>query len=157
MRGLQVCALESDGVDARRLDHADQPPALHDADAGAALLRQEEIVRDEKEASVDTQVMQEFTTALAKAQQERIRAEALYKQLETGTVEGIPQVLENKVIQEFKAQKAKLETQYQENLKIFKPGYPKMVQLQTQIDEMQAKINEELAHVRSADRPGTIL
>ncbi|NMG56298.1 polysaccharide biosynthesis tyrosine autokinase [Aromatoleum aromaticum] len=118
-----------------------------------AFAREEQIVRGgEQEASVDTQVMQEFTTALAKAQQERIRAEALYQQLETGSVEGIPQVLENKVIQEFKGHKAKLETEYQENLKIYKPAYPKMVQLQTQIDEMQAKIAEELAHVRSGIR-----
>ncbi|KON80447.1 polysaccharide biosynthesis tyrosine autokinase [Azoarcus sp. PA01] len=118
-----------------------------------AFAREEQIVRGgEQEASVDTQVMQEFTTALAKAQQERIRAEALYQQLESGSVEGIPQVLENKVIQEFKGHKAKLETEYQENLKIYKPGYPKMVQLQSQIDEMQAKIAEELAHVRSGIR-----
>ncbi|NMG17061.1 GumC family protein [Aromatoleum bremense] len=118
-----------------------------------AFAREEQIVRGgEQEASVDTQVMQEFTTALAKAQQERIRAEAMYQQLESGSVEGIPQVLENKVIQEFKGHKAKLETEYQENLKIYKPGYPKMVQLQSQIDEMQAKIAEELAHVRSGIR-----
>ncbi|CAI10010.1 Exopolysaccharide biosynthesis protein [Aromatoleum aromaticum EbN1] len=118
-----------------------------------AFAREEQIVRGgEQEASVDTQVMQEFTTALAKAQQERIRAEALYQQLESGSVEGMPQVLENKVIQEFKGHKAKLETEYQENLKIYKPAYPKMVQLQSQIDEMQAKIAEELAHVRSGIR-----
>ena len=57
--------------------------------------------------------MEEFTTALAKAQQERFRHEALFRQMEEGNVEGMPLVLENKVIQEFKAQKAKLEAQYQ--------------------------------------------
>lgn len=117
------------------------------------FARKEEIVRGgEQQASVDTQVMQEFTTALAKAQQERIRAEALYRQMELGSVEGMPLVLENRVIQQLKEQKAKLESEYQENLKLFKPGYPKMQQLESQIAEMHAKILEELGHVRSGIR-----
>jgi capsular exopolysaccharide synthesis family protein len=118
-----------------------------------AFARKEEIVRGgEQQTSIDTQVMQEFTTALAKAQQDRIRAESLYRQMEGGNVEGMPLVLENKVIQQFKEHKAKLETEYQENLKIFKPSYPKMQQLESQIAEMQAKILEELNHVRNGIR-----
>lgn len=117
------------------------------------FARREEIVRGgEQQDSVDTQVMQEFTAALAKAQQERIRAEALYQQMQGGNVEGMPLVLENKVIQQFKEQKAKLETEYQENLKIYKPSYPKMQQIETQIAEMQAKILEELNHIRNGIR-----
>lgn len=117
------------------------------------FARKEEIVRGgEGQESTDSQVMQEFTSALAKAQQERIRAESLYRQLESGSIEGMPLVLENKVIQEFKAQKAKLETLYQENLKVFKPGYPKMQQIESQIAEMAAKIDEELKHIRDGMR-----
>jgi capsular exopolysaccharide synthesis family protein len=117
------------------------------------FARKEEIVRGgEQQVSVDTLVMQEFTTALAKAQQERIRAESIYRQMESGNVEGMSLVLENKVIQQLKERKAKLEADYQDNLKVFKPSYPKMQQLESQIAEMQAKILEELAHIRSGIR-----
>jgi capsular exopolysaccharide synthesis family protein len=116
------------------------------------FAREEQIVRSGDNDSIDTQVMQEFTTALARAQQERIRAESLARQLKGGNIDGLPIVLDNKVIHEFKSQKARFETEYQENLKVFKPAYPKMMQLRGQIDEMQRKIDEELANIRSGIR-----
>lgn len=115
------------------------------------FARAQEIIRaDDKQVGPDAQVLQEFTTALARAQQERIKAETLYSQFRNGDSGGLAAVLENRVIQEYKARKAKLETDYQEGLSIYKPAYPKMVQLESQIAEMQAKIDEEVAHVRSA-------
>lgn len=116
------------------------------------FAREEQIVRtgDSDRNSIDTQVMQEFTTALARVQQERIRAEAMYRQMQNSDIDGLPMVMESKVIQEFKQLKARLETEYQEQLKIFKPGYPRMQQLQGQIDEMGRKIAEELRSIRNA-------
>ncbi|MCL4759266.1 MAG: polysaccharide biosynthesis tyrosine autokinase [Rhodocyclaceae bacterium] len=116
------------------------------------FAREEQIVRSGNQDSIDTQVMQEFTTALARAQQERIRAEAMFKQIQSGKVDGLPIVLENKVIQEFKQLKAKLEAEYQENLRTFKPAYPKMQELKGKIDEIQARIVEELNSIRSGIR-----
>jgi capsular exopolysaccharide synthesis family protein len=115
------------------------------------FARQEQIVRtQDNQIGPDAQVLQEFTTALAKAQGERIKAETLYDQIKDSNSAGLGAVLENPVIQEFKTRKAKLETEYQENLKIYKPGYPKMLQIESQIAEMQAKIDEEIAEIRAA-------
>ena len=115
------------------------------------FMRKEGIVKaEEKQPSPDAQSLQEFTTALAKAQGERIRTESLYNQVKSADTSALSAVIENKVVQEFKARKAKLEADYQEGLKIYKPAYPKMVQIESQIAEMQAKINEEISQVRGA-------
>lgn len=115
------------------------------------FTRKEGIVKvDEKQPSPDSQSLQEFTTALAKVQGERIRMESLYNQVKSADTSALSAVIENKVVQEFKARKAKLEADYQEGLKIYKPAYPRMVQIESQIAEMQAKINEEISQVRGA-------
>jgi capsular exopolysaccharide synthesis family protein len=88
-------------------------------------------------------VLGEFTSALAKAQGERIRAEALYQQAKAGDTATLHAVVDNKLIQEYKTRKSKLEGDYQEGLKTYKPGYPKMQQLESQINELQAKIEQE--------------
>lgn len=119
-----------------------------------AFARDQQIVRSGEQGrdSIDTQVMQEFATALAQAEQQRIRAEALYRQLQSGNVDGLPIVMDNSVIQKFKELKATLEAEYQEQLKIFKPEYPRMVQLRGRIDEVQARIDEELGNIRNGIR-----
>ena len=115
------------------------------------FMRRETMVRvDEKNPGPESQVLSEFTAALARAQGERIRAEALYKQTGTADASALTAVLDNRVIQELKTRKAKLEGDYQEGLKVFKPSYPKMLQLESQIAEVQAKIEEEVKAVRGA-------
>ena len=56
------------------------------------------------------------------AQGERIRTESLYNQIKAGDASVVAAVMDNKVIQEFKARKAKLEADYQEGLKTYKAG-----------------------------------
>jgi capsular exopolysaccharide synthesis family protein len=115
------------------------------------FMRRETMVRgDDKSPAPESQVLSEFTAALARAQGERIRAEALYKQTESVDSSALSAVLDNRVIQELKTRKAKLEGDYQEGLKVFKPSYPKMLQLESQIAEVQAKIEEEVKAVRGA-------
>lgn len=109
-----------------------------------AYTRREGIVtQDEKQQSPDSQVLEEFTTALAKAQGERIRAESLYQQAKGGDASFVAAVVDNKLIQEYKTRLAKLEGDYQEGLKTYKPGYPKMQQMETQIKELESRIASE--------------
>ncbi len=115
------------------------------------FTRKEGIVKpDENQQSPDAQVLQEFTGALAKAQGERIRTESLYNQIKAGDASVVAAVMDNKVIQEFKARKAKLEADYQEGLKTYKPAYPKMLQLESLIAEAQSKIDQEVTAIRGA-------
>ena len=116
-----------------------------------AYTRQEGIIKpDEKQQSPDAQVLGEFTTALAKVQGERIRAEALYQQAKAGDPAALHAFVDSALIQEYKTRQAKLEGDYQEGLKTYKPGYPKMQQIESQIKELQAKINQETKAALSA-------
>lgn len=117
-----------------------------------AFARKEQLIKtgSEEEGSVDTQVMQGFTAALTEAQQERIRAESLYNSVRGSSIEALPEVMDNKAYQGLKERKAKLESDYQENLKIYKPAYPKMQQLQSQINETRQVIDAELQNIRNS-------
>jgi capsular exopolysaccharide synthesis family protein len=66
--------------------------------------------------------------------------------------QGLAQVLDNPVVQELKQLESKLQAEYQDNLKVYKPGYPKMQRLQGQINKIQQEIDNEVANVRSSVR-----
>ena len=64
-----------------------------------AYARKEGIIKpDEKQMSPDSQVLGEFTTALAKVQGERIRAEALYQQAKAGDTAALHAFVDSKLI-----------------------------------------------------------
>ena len=68
-----------------------------------AYTRKEGIIKpDEKQQSPDSQVLGEFTTALAKVQGERIRAEALYQQARAGDPAALYAFVDSELIQEYK-------------------------------------------------------
>lgn len=90
-----------------------------------------------------TQTFVDFSAALSKAEQDRIKAESLYNELKNNP-ENAPDVLENRAIQTYKEQKAKLEAEYAKNLAIFKPDFPAMVQAKAQITELDARIKAEV-------------
>lgn len=88
----------------------------------------------------------DFATALAKAEQDRIKADTVLAEIKRNP-EGSVAVVENKTVQAFKERRARLQIEYQENLRIFKPDYPKMLQLKAQIGEVDAQIKTEVDHV----------
>lgn len=103
---------------------------------------------DEK-TNVIGQTYTEYATALAKAEQDRIKAEAAYEEIKRNP-DNAPQVLDNKTVQSYKEAKAKLEIEYQQNLGIYKADFPKMVQLRGQIDKAEGQVKAETAAVTSA-------
>ncbi len=84
-----------------------------------------------------------LSNALNQAERERLRAQLLYQQLQTRGGDGLSAVLDNPVIQSLKQTKVGLEAEYQERLKVFKPGYPDMQQLAGRIAELDRRIEEE--------------
>lgn len=117
--------------------------------AQVAYARDHQIFNLDKEGgSTSGQNLAEFNGALSKAQQERIKAESMYTQLSAGS--DLPQSLESSLIQQLKSTKAKLEGDYQEKLKTFKPGYPAMQELGAQIKEVNDQIAKEIQTVRKS-------
>ncbi len=91
-----------------------------------------------------------MSSELIRAESERILAEAEYQEMvEEGRASTV-NVLESPVIQKLKERNAELETDYQEKLKIFKPGYPKMQQLQRQIAEIAREISAESGFIANS-------
>ncbi len=88
--------------------------------------------------------------ALAAAEKKLFEAEVVYRQLLGMRGHGLSQVLDSKIIESLKLAKAKLQAQYQDNLNIYKPDYPAMVQLRGQIEQTDRDINQEVANVRGA-------
>lgn len=109
------------------------------------------IVNVDNRQSLINKQLEEMTTALNTAEAKRIAAEALYRQASANR-QGLTQVLENKVIQDAKALHTRLDAEYQEGLKIYKPAYPKMRQLASQIADVQAKIDAEVTNTVAAIR-----
>ena len=104
--------------------------------------RQKQIVNIDEKTNLIGQNLSEFTLALARAEQDRIKAEAIYNEVKR-TIGTSKEVLDNKSISTFKENKAKLEAEYQDQLKIYKPGFPRMQQLQGQIEEIDRRIQAE--------------
>jgi capsular exopolysaccharide synthesis family protein len=88
-----------------------------------------------------------LSTALVQAETKRIEAEATYVQAQRGGGASALKVLENEAIQSLKARRGELELTYQENLKVYKPGYSKMQQLRRQIEEIDQQISIETATI----------
>lgn len=113
--------------------------------------RDSEIVNIDDKQSIFSQNLQEYNTAVAKSEQERIRAEVLFKQAQDNP-EALALVQDNKNISALKQTKAKLDAEYQDNLKVYKPAFPKMLQMKAQIDEVDRQLKGEIEEVRKTVR-----
>ena len=111
-----------------------------------AYARANSILTLDEKTSVINQSYTELSSALAKLEQERLKAEAQYTEMARNPLSST-QVLDNKTVQTFKEQKAKLEAEYLVNLSTYKPEFPKMLQTKAQINELDLRIKAEVASV----------
>jgi succinoglycan biosynthesis transport protein ExoP len=108
-----------------------------------------QILTLDDKTSVINQTYLDYANALSKAEQERMKAEAAFSEFKRNP-DNVQQVMDSKPIQAFKEHKAKLEIEYQQNLRTYKPDFPKMVQLKAQITEVEAQIKSEVNAVAGA-------
>jgi capsular exopolysaccharide synthesis family protein len=87
---------------------------------------------------------------LAKASTDRLRAELLWQQAQTTDGLDLPQILQDPSVQKLRATRADLAGQYQDKLASFKPAYPEMKQLQSQIDELDRQINAQVTLIKNS-------
>ena len=101
--------------------------------------------------SLEGQNLGALNTSLAAAQNERIRTEAAWRQVAGGG--SLPSAaIANSILNTLQQQRAGLQAQYQQQLQVYKPDYPAMVQLKGQIDEVQRQIAQEENAVRASIR-----
>jgi succinoglycan biosynthesis transport protein ExoP len=108
--------------------------------------KKNEILNLGDKGSAATQTFVDYSAALNKAEQDRIKAETLYNQVRLDP-ESAPQAVVNEAIRAYKEQRARLEAEYARDLAIYKPDYPAMVQARAQIAELQGHINKEVNNI----------
>lgn len=127
-------------------------------DSEAQLVRfaaKEQIVSsgDEADGTLPEQNLGALNAALAKAKEERIRAQSQWTQAQSSSgMVTFGETSSNSIVRVLMESRSKLMADYQNKLSQFKPGYPAMLQLKAQIDETDKQIAQEVAGIKSAIR-----
>ena len=87
--------------------------------------------------------LRQLQDELTKAQAERYAKESIYRLTESGDYGALPGVVDNKLIQELTARLSELERQKASLAPTFTDDYPKVKEIQSQIDEIARRLNEE--------------
>jgi len=112
---------------------------------------------DEKQ-DVSTQQLVDISKELTEAQSDRITKEALYQLAKEGNYDAIPAVRQSPVIQEIVKQESALTAQYSDALNQYGPKFPRVVRLQTQLqdlDQLVAREKKNIVNQIEAEYRGT--
>ena len=104
---------------------------------GAGSVRQEQ--------SIDAATLVQNNNALAQARSDRIAAEGRYRQ--AAGAQARSAAIADPTVQVLQQQRASLEAKYQQNLGIYRPEFPEMVQLRNQIDSLAKEIASQRSNV----------
>jgi succinoglycan biosynthesis transport protein ExoP len=95
--------------------------------------------------NIVVQRLRELQQELTKAQADRYAKESLYRLLEERNYAELPGVFDNKLIQDLTARLADLQREQSRLSANFNPNYPRVKELQSQIDESKAMLEAERA------------
>lgn len=125
---------------------------LEDSERALVIFAQKEnIVPAANGTSLVGQNLSDLNASLAKAQDQRIRAEARWNQAKAASGAALPaDMLTGSVLSVLQQQHAQLRGEYQDKLQTFKPDYPTMLALKGRIDEVQKQMVAELANIRAS-------
>lgn len=112
-----------------------------------AYAKSQEIINTDDKQTLPSQKLIDLNRDLTEVERERIVAESKYKQERDSL--GNVKVLDNPTVQELKKTLAQLQGEYQENLRMFKPGYPLIQQLESQIVELKFQIDQETKKINN--------
>jgi len=124
---------------------------LEDSERALALYNQERgIINQDDKLGILMEKLKEMNRTAVSVEADRIEEESKFQEMLQANDESMAQILDSPIVQALKQRKTTLKTEYQELLKIFKPAYPKMVQLQNQITQVDNEIGQEVENIRSA-------
>jgi capsular exopolysaccharide synthesis family protein len=107
-----------------------------------AFSRRSDIVSMDPAANVTLKRLEALNAQYIEAKKERIEREAQYHETLNGPRESMTDSLSNGVVSDTRAQILKLERDYETKLKTFKPDFPDMVGLKTEIDKARQHLTE---------------
>ncbi|MEZ5440741.1 MAG: polysaccharide biosynthesis tyrosine autokinase [Lysobacterales bacterium] len=120
----------------------------------AEFAQRESFVNVANRETLLTSELEALTGALTAAKQSRIEADARARQAQGARAMSHPLLLENAGVQALRSTRAKLEAEYQEKLLTYKPAYPLMQQLRSQIEEIDKQLQAEVDLVRASLQAG---
>ena len=116
-----------------------------------AFAQKENLVSSGEGQSLAGQNLSELNSALATAQEQRIRTQARWNQAQAASGAALPaDMLSNSIIRTLQQQRAQLQGTYQQKLQVFKADYPEMQQLKGQMDDLDKQITLELRNIRAS-------
>lgn len=96
--------------------------------------------------------LRSLNASQVEAESSRIQAEAAYQEMLNAPADSLAQALNNELVQRLKERRSQLKAQYQERLKIYKPSYPSMLQLEQEIGQVEEDIQHEVDALRDGVR-----
>ena len=93
--------------------------------------------------NVENNQVQQLQEELTKAEAQRFEKEALYRAVQADETGSIPGMSENKVIQDLTERLAELKREYARLSTSFNNDYPRVKEIQSQADEIEAGIQEQ--------------
>ncbi len=105
-------------------------------DARLAYERQNQIWTVSEGQDLSTQKLSDLNKQLTAAQTERMKDEANYLMVRAGQINSLPEMQTNIVIQELGKQQDELRGQYAEAVNKYGPNFPKVKQLQAELDSV---------------------
>ena len=97
----------------------------------------------EPSRNVENERVQQVQEELTKAEAQRYEKEALYRVIQAGDYESLPGEFESKVIQDLTERLAELKREYARLSTTFNADYPRVKEIQSQIEEIAAAILEQ--------------
>lgn len=120
--------------------------ALHE------FVKEKQILTTGDKKDIVTTKLADLSEALTKAQGERIAREALYRQSQKMGIDSIPAILESPMISNLKVEYYKLDAESRRLSETYKPGYPKMVHLRENMNQIKRQIEIEITRIVDAIR-----
>jgi len=103
-----------------------------------------DIISLEEKENVTVQRLTELNEVLTRTESDRMAKEALYKQTRDRNSDVLPSILENKLIMDLRQAYIQLEAQYMKFSETFKPEYPEMIRLKSQMQAIQKRTDIEI-------------
>ena len=106
-----------------------------------------DIVSLEDKENVTMQRLTELNEALTRAEADRMAKEGIYKQVREKQSDSLPTTLESKMLQDLKQTYVQLESHYIKLSETYKPEYPEMLRLKSQMEVIRRRIDTEVSKV----------
>ena len=109
--------------------------------------KQHQIIGLDEKQNIITQKLDDLNKELTQAQADRMAKESQYQLTQSGNLELIPGIADNRVLERLKGQEAEFSAQLTEATTKFGSKYPKVVELSNQLNGTRQAINAEVERV----------